>query len=85
MAVKVDNRILLSDRDRRRFYREVHAAGRLSGHPHVINIYDAGTLGDGRPYMVMELCPAGSLKSVGTRISFGRIESMKHLQSGGSM
>jgi len=61
VAVKVDNRVLLSDRDRRRFYREVHAAGRLSGHPHVINIYDAGTLADGRPYMVMELCPAGSL------------------------
>ena len=30
-------------------------------------------------------CPAGSLKSVGTRISFGRIESMKHLQRSGSM
>lgn len=35
VAVKVDNRVLLSDRDRRRFLREVTAAGRLSGHPHV--------------------------------------------------
>ena len=61
VAVKVDNRVLLSDRDRRRFMREVTAAGRLSGHPHVIDVYDAGTLGDGRPYLVMELCPAGSL------------------------
>jgi Protein kinase domain len=61
VAVKVDNRMLLSDRDRRRFVREVTAAGRLSGHPHVIDVYDAGTLGDGRPYLVMELCPAGSL------------------------
>ena len=61
VAVKVDNRLLLSDRDRRRFMREVTAAGRLSGHPHVIDVYDAGTLGDGRPYLVMELCPAGSL------------------------
>ncbi|HXP21494.1 MAG TPA: serine/threonine-protein kinase, partial [Streptosporangiaceae bacterium] len=61
VAVKVDNRMLLSDRDRRRFMREVTAAGRLSGHPHVIDVYDAGTLGDGRPYLVMELCPAGSL------------------------
>jgi Protein kinase domain len=33
----------------------------LSGHPHVVNVYDAGTLRDGRPYMVMELCPDGSL------------------------
>jgi len=61
VAVKVDNRVLLTDRDRRRFLREVTAAGRLSGHPHVIDVYDAGTLEDGRPYMVMELCPAGSL------------------------
>jgi len=61
VAVKVDNRVLFTERDRRRFLREVTAAGRLSGHPHVIDVYDAGTLGDGRPYMVMELCPAGSL------------------------
>ena len=61
VAVKVDNRVLSSERDRRRFVREVTAAGRLSGHPHVIDIYDAGTLDDGRPYMVMEFCPGGSL------------------------
>ena len=61
VAVKVDNRVLGDDRDRRRFVREVTAAGRLSGHPHVIDLYDAGTLADGRPYLVMELCPSGSL------------------------
>jgi hypothetical protein len=61
VAVKVDNRVLLTERDRRRFLREVTAAGRLSGHPHVIDVYDAGTLEDGRPYLVMELCPGGSL------------------------
>ncbi len=61
VAIKVDNRVLASERDRRRFVREVTAAGRLSGHPHVIGIYDAGTLDDGRPYMVMEFCPEGSL------------------------
>ena len=60
-AVKVDSRALHSERDQRRFLREVTAAGRLSGHPHVIDVYDAGTLRDGRPYMVMELCPGGSL------------------------
>ncbi|HEY0933183.1 MAG TPA: serine/threonine-protein kinase, partial [Trebonia sp.] len=60
-AVKVDSRALQSERDQRRFFREVTAAGRLSGHPHVIDVYDAGTLRDGRPYMVMELCPGGSL------------------------
>ena len=61
VAVKIDNRVLHSDRDQRRFVREVTAAGRLSGHPHVIDVYDAGTLADGRPFLVMELCPAGSL------------------------
>ena len=60
-AVKVDSRVLYTERDQRRFFREVTAAGRLSGHPNVIDVYDAGTLLDGRPYMVMELCPDGSL------------------------
>jgi serine/threonine protein kinase len=60
-AVKVDSRVLHTERDRRRFFREVTAAGQLSGHPHVVDVYDAGTLRDGRPYMVMELCPGGSL------------------------
>ena len=64
VAVKVDNRVLLTERDRRRFFREVTAAGRLSGHPHVIDVYDAGTLDDGRPYLVMELCPVGSLNDM---------------------
>ena len=61
MAVKVDSRVLYTERDQRRFFREVTAAGRLSGHPHVVDVYDAGTLRDGRPYLVMELCPDGSL------------------------
>ena len=61
VALKIDNRVLGSDRDKRRFMREVTAAGRLSGHPHVVPVYDAGVLADGRPYMVLELCPAGSL------------------------
>jgi len=61
VAVKIDNRPLLAERDRRRFVREVTAAGALSGHPHVADVYDAGMLPDGRPYMVLELCPGGSL------------------------
>jgi hypothetical protein len=39
----------------------VNSAGRLSDHPHVVGLYDAGTLPDGRPYLVMELCSGGSL------------------------
>ncbi len=61
VALKVDNRVLVTERDKRRFMREVTAAGQLSGHPHVVAVYDAGVLDDGRPYMVLELCPNGSL------------------------
>ena len=61
VALKIDNRVLVTERDKRRFMREVTAAGQLSGHPHVVAVYDAGVLGDGRPYMVLELCPNGSL------------------------
>ncbi|MPZ81474.1 MAG: protein kinase [Actinophytocola sp.] len=65
VAVKVDSRLILDDRDQRRFLREVRAAGRLSGHPHVVEIYDAGVLPDARPYLVMELCAGGSLAERG--------------------
>ncbi|MEU6354127.1 serine/threonine-protein kinase [Streptomyces sp. NPDC047072] len=61
VALKVDGRVLDTPRDRQRFMREVTAAGQLSGHPHVVPVYDAGVLADNRPYMVLELCPGGSL------------------------
>lgn len=61
VAVKIDNRVLRDDRNRRRFLREVTAAGRISAHPHVVSLIDAGTTTDGRPYLVMELCSGGTL------------------------
>lgn len=63
VAVKLDNRVLTSERDQARFLREARAAARLSGHPNVVNVYDAGVADDGRPYIVMELC-TGSLADV---------------------
>lgn len=59
VAVKVENRTLGSERDRRRFLREARAAGRMSGHPHVVDLFDAGVTVEGYPYLIMELC-AGS-------------------------
>jgi serine/threonine protein kinase len=38
------------------FRAECQAVGRLDDHLHVIRVYDAGLLQDGRPYLVMELC-----------------------------
>lgn len=64
VAVKLDNRVLTSERDQARFLREARAAARLSGHPNVVNVYDAGVADDGRPYIVMELCTGGSLADV---------------------
>ncbi len=61
VAVKVDQRTLEEPKERRRFLREAGAAGRMSGHPGIVTVHDAGILPDGRPYLVMELCPGGSL------------------------
>ena len=61
VAVKIDNRVLVDERDRRRFLREAHAAAKLSGHPHVVGVHDANITAQGTPYMVMELCTGGSL------------------------
>ena len=38
---------------RRRIQREAEAMGRLSGHPHIVTIYDVGEE-DGQPYIVSE-------------------------------
>ncbi|MBB5806067.1 tRNA A-37 threonylcarbamoyl transferase component Bud32 [Saccharothrix ecbatanensis] len=64
VAVKIDNRVLQTERDRRRFLREAHAAARLSGHPHVVSVHDANFTPQGTPYLVMELCTGGSLADV---------------------
>ena len=44
-----------------RFERECLALGRLSGHPNIVAIHDAGTTADGDLYLSMELLGGGSL------------------------
>jgi hypothetical protein len=61
VAVKVDERKLDTEAEQRRFLREAGAAGRMSGHPGIVTVHDAGLLGDDRPFLIMELCPGGSL------------------------
>ena len=63
VAVKVDDRTLDTEVERRRFLGEAKAAGNLSGHPGIVTVHDAGILADGRPYLVMKLCTGGSLTS----------------------
>jgi len=43
------------------FAQEAAASSRLSGHRGIVSVHGVGTLPDGRPYLVMELCPGGSL------------------------
>ena len=65
VAVKVDQRTLDSDSEQRRFLREAAAAGRMSGHPGIVTVHDAGILADDRPYLVMELCRGRLADQVG--------------------
>jgi serine/threonine-protein kinase len=51
-----------------RFEREARTAASLSGHPHVVTIYDVGEHG-GRSFIVMEHLPGGTLAD---RMSSGR-------------
>jgi serine/threonine-protein kinase len=44
----------------RRFQREARTAATLSAHAHVVTIYDVG-VHEGRPFIVMELMPGGSV------------------------
>ncbi|OBG68945.1 MULTISPECIES: serine/threonine-protein kinase [unclassified Mycobacterium] len=44
-----------------RFLREQRAMGRLSGHPHIVTVLQAGTTRSGRPFIVMPYHDKGSL------------------------
>jgi YVTN family beta-propeller protein len=46
----------------RRFHTECRTIGSLDWHPHIVVVYDAGTLEAGTPYLVMEYLPGGSLE-----------------------
>jgi serine/threonine-protein kinase PknK len=61
VALKVLAVDLVDEKARRRFRRECMLAGRLSEHPNVVTVYDAGTTRAGRPFIAMEYCQAGSL------------------------
>ncbi len=61
VAVKLLGETLGDDERQRRFLAECRAVGRLSGHPAVVTVHDAGTTAEGRPYLVMEHLPGGSL------------------------
>jgi serine/threonine-protein kinase PknK len=49
--------------DRARFLREQQAMGRLSGHPNIVHVLQAGITYTGRPYIVMPFHRRNSLES----------------------
>lgn len=78
VAVKV----LLASVDaetRAAFEREADLTARLSHHPSIVTVYQAGLAGDGRPYLVMEYCGRPGL---GQRYRSERFEVAEVLQLG---
>ncbi len=61
VAVKVAHAPILDETLQIRFEREYKALGRLSGHPNIVDIVTAGTLADGRAYLVLEFIEGGTL------------------------
>lgn len=51
----------LDTENRARFLREQRAMGRLTGHPNIVTVLQAGVTTSGRPYLVMAYHPMGSL------------------------
>lgn len=56
VAVKVMLSELVNDQVRQMFQAEANLMAQLSTHPSILTVYEASVSGDGRPYLVMELC-----------------------------
>jgi len=54
----------LDEAGRARVLREARAMGRLGDHPHIVGIYDIGEAEQGRPYIVSQYVPGGSLSDL---------------------
>jgi ATP/maltotriose-dependent transcriptional regulator MalT len=54
----------LDDENVERFIREQRAMGRLSGHPNIVNVLEVGATPSGRPFIVMQYAPHGSLDAL---------------------
>ncbi len=61
VAVHIYARPLELERDREKFAKEVATLQTLNDSAHVLTVQDSGVTGSGRPYVVMDYCPSGSL------------------------
>jgi hypothetical protein len=82
VAVKVMLAEVVTSQVKQMFQAEANLMAQLSTHPSILTVYQAGVSGDGRPYLVMELCssaighryrsdplPVAEALSVGVRIA----------------
>lgn len=79
---KVAVKVLLGGVDvdtRDAFAREADLTARLSHHPSIVTVYQAGLAGDGRPFLVMEYC---SRPGLGQRYRAERFEVAEVLELG---
>ncbi len=67
----------------RRFVREGRAAARLSGHSHVVTIFDIGAA-DGVPYIVMEYLAGGTVADAIRVHAVDREQALKWIQQAAS-
>jgi serine/threonine-protein kinase PknK len=61
VALKILRSDNLNEHQLRRFSAECLATGRVSSHPNIVTVYDAGTTRGHRPWLAMEYCSGGSL------------------------
>lgn len=53
----------LDEENRARFFREQKAAGRLTGHPNIVNVFQTSVTDSGRPFIVMPYYAQDSLET----------------------
>jgi tRNA A-37 threonylcarbamoyl transferase component Bud32 len=79
VAVKLlDERFSRDDQVRRRFTREALTQAKLSGHPHIVTIFDVGDH-EGRPFMVMEYLAGGTVADRARESRISRDEALSWL------
>ena len=61
VALKILEIEMVDEQSQRRYARECAAAGRLTGHPNIVTVFESGFTTDGKPYIAMEHFALGSL------------------------
>jgi serine/threonine protein kinase/septal ring-binding cell division protein DamX len=72
----------LDDAGRARIVREARAMGRLGDHPNIVGIYDIGQTDKGRPFIVSQYVPGGSLDALLKRSPGRRLDVAEAVRIG---